>query len=138
MSWEVKGSVRQKVRLRHQGQKTRSLQHRRPDSAPGKGLSMLVGVRIPTVIPAHRCISSFPGLCLRGCGATFGKYQHKGFLWPCSGPSFRSLFATVYFTGPCTLTQLLTLISWSRKSDGWKPKCFDWHCPGSEGLFQPP
>ena len=80
----------------------------------------------------------FTGLCLRGCGAIFGKYRRRGFLWPCSGPSFLSLSATVYFTGPCTSTQLLISILWSRKSDGWKPRCCDWQCPGSEGFFQPP
>lgn len=77
----------------------------------------------------------FPGLFLRRCGAIFGKYQHRGFLWPCSGPSFLSLYATVYFTGLCTLTQLSTSISWSRKSDGWKPKFCDRCCAGAEGLF---
>lgn len=59
-------------------------------------------------------------------------------MWPCSGPSSLSLCATVSFTGPCTLTQLLTLILWSRRSDGWKPRCCDHCCPGSEGLFRLP
>lgn len=120
----------------------RSLQGRRADTAlgngPGLSACLRAVMRTAIVIPALRCFSSFSGLCLRGCGAIFGKYQHRGFLWPCSGPLFPSLFATAYFTGPCTLTQLLTLISWSRKCDGWKPRCFDWHCPGSEGLFQAP
>lgn len=60
----------------------------------------------------------------------FWKVSTQGLLWPCSGPSSLSLFATVCFTGPCTLTQLLTLILWSRNSGGWKPRCCDWHCSG--------
>lgn len=126
--------------LRQWGQKTRSLQpgHLTLHWRQPKPEHCDVVFRIASTIPPLRCFSSFSGLCLRGCGAIFGKYQHRGFLWPCSGPSFLSLFATVYFTGPCTLTQLLTLILWSRKSDGWKPKFFEWHCPRSEGLLQPP
>lgn len=123
------------------GQKARSLQHGQPASSleggPGSG-HFCVSIRIPSRFYLSDASLLFSGLCLRGCGAIFGRYQHRVFLWPCSGPSFLSLFATVYFTGPCTLTQLLTSISWSGKSDDWKPKCCDWHCPGSEGLFQPP
>lgn len=77
--------------------------------------------------------SFFSGQCPRGCGATSGKYRHRGFSWPCSGRLFLSLSATVYFTGLCTSTQLLTLIWWSRKSDGWKPKCYD----GQQGPSEP-
>ena len=57
-------------------------------------------------------------LCLSGYGSIFRKCRHRDLLLSCSCPSFLSLFATVYFTGPCTLTQLLTLILWSRKSYG--------------------
>ncbi|EDL96166.1 rCG49807, isoform CRA_a [Rattus norvegicus] len=45
--------------------------------------------------------------------------------WRIWSRSELNLSATVYFTGLCTSTQLLTLIWWSRKSDGWKPKCSD-------------
>ena len=97
-----------------------------------------VVTRTPSRVHLSEASLLFTGLCLRGCGAIFGKYRRRGFLWPCSGPSFLSLSATVYFTGPCTSTQLLISILWSRKSDGWKPRCCDWQCPGSEGFFQPP
>lgn len=131
MGWYVSGM----------GAENKGFAAQRPDSALGNGPGSEhsgVIIRIAITVPVLKRFCSFLGLCLRGCGAIFGKYQHRGFLWPCFGPSFLSLFATVCFTGPCTLTQLLTLISWSRKSDGWKPKCCDWRCPGSEGLFQPP
>lgn len=36
------GVSQAKVCLRHQGQKTRSLQHKRPDSTPGNRLSALL------------------------------------------------------------------------------------------------
>lgn len=133
------GSVRQKYVEGTKEQGLGSTGHLTARETPrGGSAGFGVVVRTAIVIPALTRFSSVSGLFLRGCGAIFGKYQHRGFLWPCSGPSFLSLFATVCFTGPCTLTQLLTLISWSRKSDGWKPKCFDWHCPGPEGLSPPP
>ena len=110
----------------------------RPRPGKAQGLSAPALLETPSLFCLSKASLPFSGLCLRGCGATFGKYQHRGFLWPCSGPSSLNLFATVCFTGPCTLTQLLTLISWLRRSDGWKPRCCDWRCPGSEGLFQPP
>ena len=110
------------------------LRLQRPDSVAGKGPGRVWAPR------SHLSHASLPfaGPCLRGCGAISGKCRHRGFLWPCSGPSSLSLFATVCFTGPCTLTQLLTLISWSRKSDGWKPRSYDWHCRGSERPLHSP
>lgn len=67
----------------------------------------------------------FPGLYPRRCGAIFGKCLRRGSSWPCSGHSFHSLSAAVCFTGLCTSARLLTLTWWSRKSGGWKPKCYE-------------
>lgn len=98
----------------------------RPHQAKAQGLSAsALSLETPSLFCLSNASLPFSGLCLKGCGATFGKYQHRGFLWPCSGPSSLNLFATVCFTGPCTLTQLLTLITWLRRSDGWKPRCCD-------------
>lgn len=140
-SWELRTLGQAEARLERQGLEGSlcSSGSRAPCWGEAPGPSPLAP-SLETASRPHLSDASllFTGLCLRGCGTIFGKYQHRGFLWPCSGPSFLSLFATVYFTGPCTSTQLLTSISWSRKSDGWKPRCCDWHCPGPEGLFRPP
>lgn len=136
-SWELKMGGQAKVCLGQQGR--RGLCSTDSQTALGEGSGPK---RLASSLEHHHDSTSDASLlstgpCLRGCGAIFGKYRHRGSSWPCSGLSFLSLFATAYFTGLCTSTQSLTLISWSRKSDSWKPKCCDWHCPGPEGLFQP-